>query len=173
MKRLALAAISLVGMCLLVAGVALPPTVGVQQPSATVTISFPPTPPFSIVRGEKSISPHTRVSSSTLPAPVTTSSLEPFTRPEVLILMSAYHDWDPVLMTQLAFCESTWRSWAINPQPVILAGVIVHSSGLLGVLGGSLDPVTTIAQAHALYETQGLGAWEGDFRDGCAYERSQ
>ena len=91
------------------------------------------------------------------------------TLPEVLSAVSTYSDWSSPLMTQLSYCESRWRPWEVNATPVWEAGKPLHSAGLLGVLGGSTDVRTNVAQAHSLWLEQGYGAWQGDFSDGCAY----
>lgn len=100
------------------------------------------------------------------------------TRPAVLALVQSYSDWDAALMTQLAWCESRWEPWKVNPTPVFAPwlGGWVHSAGLLGDLAGSEDARTNVVQAHFLFvAAHGYSPWEGDFEPsagwphGCAY----
>ena len=91
------------------------------------------------------------------------------TQPEVRSLVARFTDWDVALMVQIAMCESSWQPRAWNPVIVWQAGVPLHSSGLLGVLGGSFDPVINVRQAHVKYLAQGTEAWQGDFLSGCAW----
>lgn len=90
------------------------------------------------------------------------------TQQDVQSLVARWNDWNVLLMTQVAMCESSWEPAAYNPVAVWIGGVAMHSAGLLGVLDGSIDPVTNVAQAHAKWLSQGYGAWQIDFTDGCA-----
>ena len=93
----------------------------------------------------------------------------PLTRQEVRAAVAKYSDWSVATMTQLAWCESRFEPWVVNPTAVRERGRgDLHSTGLLGVLGGSTVAATNVAQAHALWLLQGYGAWRGDFTSGCA-----
>jgi len=90
-------------------------------------------------------------------------------------LVRSYPDWNPTLMVQIAWCESRYEPWVVNPVTVWVRGEPYHSTGLFGQLVGPhgpfgvSNPTTAVRDAHALYEQQGYGAWQGDFSDGCAY----
>lgn len=71
-------------------------------------------------------------------------------------LVSSYHDWNARLMLRVAWCESRDEWWQVNPLSV--AGG-QHARGVLQVLGGSLNPVVNVRQAHARFVAQGLSAW--------------
>lgn len=87
-----------------------------------------------------------------------------------LALIGSYHDWDAALMKRLAWCESRWQTGVVNPVAVYEPGRgWLHSTGVLGVLGGSTNGMTNVRQAHALWKIQGYGAWSADFSSGCAY----
>ena len=66
--------------------------------------------------------------------------------------MYSYHDWNAALMIQISWCESRWESWVVESHS--------GAAGLFQILvGGSLDPLTNVRQAHALWLIQGYGAW--------------
>jgi hypothetical protein len=95
---------------------------------------------------------------------------------EVYGLVNIYHDWNPVTMVKLAFCESSYQPLAWNSTPVwVTKYTVLHSTGLLGVLGGSFNPVVNVQQAHDLYVSKMNNGqerlyqpWASDFISGCA-----
>jgi hypothetical protein len=98
------------------------------------------------------------------------------TSQQVLGLVSIYRDWNPATMVRLAFCESSYQPSAWNSTPVWENGIALHSAGLLGVLGGSFNPVVNVQQAHNLYvskmnngQERHYQPWTEDFLDGCVY----
>ena len=102
-----------------------------------------------------------------LPPSLKLNALGQLTPQAVDYLLSAYHDWSVTTMRELAWCESRYEPAAWNPVAVWSAGKPLHSAGLTGDLGGSLDARTNVAQAHSKWLSQGYGAWRGDFGAAC------
>lgn len=85
-------------------------------------------------------------------------------------LVMRYRDWNWRWMVALAWCESRFEPWVSNPIAVYVGGHgWLHSTGLLGVLGGSTNPFVNVRQAHQLYHVYGYTPWAGDFSSGCIY----
>jgi len=72
-------------------------------------------------------------------------------------LVASYHDWNAELMLRVAWCESRDEWWQVDPRSTPGGE---HARGVLQVLGGSLDPVANVREAHARYLAQGMSAWD-------------
>lgn len=104
---------------------------------------------------------------------VVTSTAAPARRSHVGLTwyqyLQTFTDWNPYLMSRIAWCESRDEPTQINQAWVWAswAGGWVHAVGLLGVLGGSTNPFVNIRQAHRLYRKAGYSPWALDFETGC------
>ena len=72
-------------------------------------------------------------------------------------VVASYHDWNAALMLRVAWCESRDEWWQVDPLATPNGK---HARGVLQVLGGSLDPVVNVREAHARYVVQGMSAWD-------------